>query len=90
MTKNLVTVKDGVALDEAKELLHKHRIEKLLVVDDDGKLKGLITISDIEQAEMHPTAATDEHGPPARRRGGRRRRAIARRGSRRWSPRAAT
>ena len=62
MTKNPVTVKDGVSLDEAKDLLHKHRIEKLLVIDAAGKLKGLITIRDIEQAEMHPTAATDEMG----------------------------
>jgi IMP dehydrogenase len=54
--------KDGVSLEEAKELLHKHRIEKLLVVDKEGRLKGLITIRDIEQAEMHPTAVTDEHG----------------------------
>ncbi len=64
MTKNLVTIKDGAtySLEEAKELLHKHRIEKLLVVDSAGKLKGLITIRDIEQAEMNPTAATDDGG----------------------------
>jgi IMP dehydrogenase len=62
MTKNPVTVKEGVSIDEAKALLHKHRIEKLLVVDGAGRLKGLITIRDIEQAEMHPTAATDEMG----------------------------
>jgi IMP dehydrogenase len=62
MTKNPVTVKDGVQIDEAKDLLHKHRIEKLLVVDGGGRLKGLITIRDIEQAEEHPTAATDELG----------------------------
>ena len=62
MTKNPVTVKDGVQLEEAREILHKHRIEKLLVVDGAGKLKGLITIRDIEQAEMHPTAATDDMG----------------------------
>jgi len=62
MTKNPVTVKGGVQLEEAKELLHKHRIEKLLVVDGAGRLTGLITIRDIEQAEMNPTAATDELG----------------------------
>jgi IMP dehydrogenase len=62
MTKNPVTVKDGVGIEEAKDLLHKHRIEKLLVVDGTGKLKGLITIRDIEQAEMHPTAAVDDLG----------------------------
>jgi len=62
MTKNPVTVKDGVSLEEAKDLLHKHRIEKLLVVDAGGKLKGLITIRDIEQAEANPTAAVDDLG----------------------------
>jgi IMP dehydrogenase len=62
MTKNPVTVKDGVSIDEAKEILHKHRIEKLLVIDKEGRLKGLITIRDIEQAEMHPAAATDDMG----------------------------
>jgi IMP dehydrogenase len=62
MTKNPVSVKEGVGIDEAKDLLHKHRIEKLLVVDAAGKLKGLITIRDIEQAEMDPSAATDDRG----------------------------
>jgi IMP dehydrogenase len=62
MTKNLVTVKEGVSIEEAKERLHAHRIEKLLVVDAAGKLKGLITIRDIEQAEMHPTAVVDDLG----------------------------
>jgi IMP dehydrogenase len=62
MTKNPVTVKEGVSIDEAKDLLHKHRIEKLLVIDAAGKLKGLITIRDIEQAEMHPAAAVDDLG----------------------------
>ena len=50
MTKDkLITVKPGVGLDEAKEILHQHRIEKLLVVDDDFQLKGLITVKDIEK-----------------------------------------
>ena len=62
MTRDPVTVKAGVGIDEAKELLHRHRIEKLLVVDDKGRLTGLITIKDIEQAEQHPLAATDELG----------------------------
>jgi IMP dehydrogenase len=62
MTKNPVTVKDDVGIDAAKDLLHKHRIEKLLVVDAAGKLKGLITTRDIEQAEMHPTAVVDDFG----------------------------
>src|SRR5258706_4447242 len=62
MTKNPVTVKEPIGIDEAKDLLHKHRIEKLLVVDAAGKLKGLITIRDIEQAQENPLAATDELG----------------------------
>ncbi len=62
MTRKLITVGDGVGLEAAKELLHKNRIEKLLVVADDGRLKGLITIKDIEQAEAHPLAAKDELG----------------------------
>ncbi|HRC54496.1 MAG TPA: IMP dehydrogenase [Kofleriaceae bacterium] len=62
MTKELVTVREGVEIDEAKELLHRHRIEKLLVVDAEGRLKGLVTIKDIEQAEENPSAAVDELG----------------------------
>ena len=62
MTRKLITVKDGVSLEAAKELLHKNRIEKLLVIDDAGRLKGLITIKDIEQAEAHPAAAKDDLG----------------------------
>jgi IMP dehydrogenase len=62
MTRSPVTVKETVGIDQAKELLHKHRIEKLLVVDGEGRLKGLITIKDIEQAEMHPAAAVDDRG----------------------------
>ena len=77
-------------LEEAKELLHKHRIEKLLVVDGGGQLKGLITIKDIEQARAAPDAAKDDLRPPARRRRGRRRRRIATSASRRWSRRAST
>ena len=55
MTKKLVTVAEGTTLESAKELLHKNRIEKLLVVDGGGMLKGLITIKDIEKAQQHPT-----------------------------------
>jgi IMP dehydrogenase len=62
MTKNPVTVKDGVGVDEAKDILHKHRIEKLLVIGSTGKLKGLITIRDIEQAQENPTAVVDDRG----------------------------
>ncbi len=63
MTKeNLITVKEGITLEEAKKLLHKYRIEKLLVVDDDFKLKGLITIKDIEKIRKYPNACKDEIG----------------------------
>ncbi|MEM7191780.1 MAG: IMP dehydrogenase [Pseudomonadota bacterium] len=62
MTKALVTVKDNVDMDEAKRLLHHHRIEKLLVVDDDYRCVGLITVKDIEKARAHPDACKDEQG----------------------------
>ncbi|MCB9522271.1 MAG: IMP dehydrogenase [Myxococcales bacterium] len=62
MTTKLVTVPEGVAPERCKALLHDHRIEKLLVVDGAGLLKGLITIRDIRQAEAHPSAATDPQG----------------------------
>jgi IMP dehydrogenase len=63
MTKeNLVTVREGVDRNEAKRLLHKHRIEKLLVVDGDYRCVGLITVKDIEKAERHPHASKDEQG----------------------------
>ena len=58
----LVTVPVGTTLDEAKVKLQKHRIEKLLVVDDDGHLKGLITVKDIQKAIKFPNAAKDELG----------------------------
>jgi IMP dehydrogenase len=63
MTKDkLITVKPGVDLDEAKEILHHHRIEKLLVVDDNFELKGLITVKDIEKKIQYPNACKDERG----------------------------
>jgi IMP dehydrogenase len=63
MTKdNLVTVKDGVSQAEAQRLLHQHRIEKLLVVDDDYRCIGLITVKDIVKAQLNPNAAKDESG----------------------------
>jgi IMP dehydrogenase len=63
MTKeNLVTVKPGVDLDDAKELLHHHRIEKLLVVDEEFQLKGLITVKDIEKKIQYPFACKDDRG----------------------------
>jgi IMP dehydrogenase len=61
MTRELVTVPPGVSNDRAKELLHKHRIEKLLVVEA-GKLVGLITIKDLLQADRNPDAIKDEGG----------------------------
>jgi IMP dehydrogenase len=62
MTEKLVTAPEGVSLEQSKELLHKHRIEKLIVVDAHGRMKGLITIKDIEKAQTHPTAVKDELG----------------------------
>ncbi|HOG07915.1 MAG: IMP dehydrogenase [Syntrophales bacterium] len=63
MTKeNLVTVTSSISLDESKKLLHKHRIEKLLVVDDQYRLKGLITIKDIEKIKKYPQACKDSLG----------------------------
>jgi len=63
MTKDdLVTAPVGTTLDEAKSLLHKHRIEKLLVVDEDGNLKGLITVKDIKKAQEYPNACKDDLG----------------------------
>ena len=63
MTKDrLVTVRENVATDEAKRLLHHHRIEKLLVVDEAYRCIGLITVKDIEKAQRYPHACKDEHG----------------------------
>src|SRR5579875_1158201 len=63
MTKeNLITVPVGTTLTEAEAILHQHRIEKLLVVDDHYNLKGLITVKDIQKRLKYPTAAKDDHG----------------------------
>jgi len=63
MTKDkLVTVSQNISLEDSKKLLHKHRIEKLLVVDDDFTLKGLITIKDIEKIQKYPNACKDQLG----------------------------
>ncbi len=63
MTKDrLVTVREGVGQDEAKRLLHQHRIEKLLVVDDQYRCVGLITVKDIEKAVAHPYSCKDDQG----------------------------
>ena len=65
----LVTVPVGTTLDQAKAVLQKHRIEKLLVIDDDKHLKGLITVKDIQKAIKYPTAAKDDLGRLASRGG---------------------
>ena len=64
MTKDVVTAKPGVTLDEAKEILHKHRIEKLPIVDDSGIIKGLITSKDITNNADYPNASKDKKGRP--------------------------
>jgi len=61
-SKNLVTAPVGIDLEHSKALLHEHRIEKLLVVDEQGLLKGLITIKDIEKIKKYPNSAKDEIG----------------------------
>lgn len=61
-SKNLITAPEGTTIDEAKLLLKEHKIEKLPLVDDDGVLKGLITIKDIEKARIFPNAAKDKKG----------------------------
>ncbi len=63
MTKDrLITAEAGITLEESKALLHQYRIEKLLVVDDEGNLKGLITIKDIEKIKKYPQSCKDEYG----------------------------
>ena len=61
-SKNLVTVSEGIGLEESKKLLHEHRIEKLLVVDKNGRLTGMITIKDIEKIKKYPNACKDSMG----------------------------
>ena len=62
MTTKLVTAREGVDAEEAKRLLHQHRIEKILVVDDAYRCVGLITVKDIEKAQKYPNACKDERG----------------------------
>jgi IMP dehydrogenase len=59
---DLVTVREGIGLEESKALLHEHRIEKLIVVDAEGMLAGLITLKDLQKAERYPAAAKDARG----------------------------
>jgi IMP dehydrogenase len=60
--EHLVTVSEGITLEASKKLLHKHRIEKLLVVDKNGRLTGMITIKDIEKIKKYPNACKDSLG----------------------------
>jgi IMP dehydrogenase len=62
MTKQLVTAPTGTSIEKAKEILHKHRIEKLPIVDRAGRLKGLVTLTDIEKRERFPNSCKDRHG----------------------------
>ncbi|MBI5860408.1 MAG: IMP dehydrogenase [Nitrosarchaeum sp.] len=64
MTKDVVTAKLGVSLDEAKKILHQHRIEKLPIIDESGFIKGLITSKDITNIEDYPSASKDKKGRP--------------------------
>jgi IMP dehydrogenase len=64
MTKDVVTAKPGVTLDEAKKILHEHRIEKLPIIDESGLIKGLITNKDITNIEDYPFASKDKKGRP--------------------------
>ena len=85
MTKeNLITVPVGTTLEEAEAILHKHRVEKLLVVDEDYYLKGLITVKDIQKKLKYPNAAKDEQGRLRVRRGARQPRAISWSARRNW------
>lgn len=61
-SENLITVQDNVDKEEAKRLLHQHRIEKLLVVDDEYRCTGLITVKDIEKSALNPFASKDKYG----------------------------
>ena len=61
-SENLVTVSEGISLEDSKQMLHKHRIEKLLVVDAGGRLTGMITIKDIEKIRKYPNACKDSMG----------------------------
>ena len=62
MTRKVITVREGVKPDDARRLLHQNRIEKLVVVDDDGRCVGLLTVKDMEKATLHPNACKDPEG----------------------------
>ena len=85
MTKdNLITVAVGTTLEQAEAILHQHRVEKLLVVDENYRLKGLITVKDIQKKLKYPNSAKDEPGPPAGGRGHRRHRRFPGARRRNW------
>ncbi|MCB1917320.1 MAG: IMP dehydrogenase [Rhodocyclaceae bacterium] len=60
--ERLVTVREGASLDEAKALMHKHRLERVLVIGDNFELRGLVTVKDMQKSHEHPLAAKDDHG----------------------------
>jgi len=60
--ERLISVKEGASLDEAKALMHRHRLERVLVLNNDGELCGLVTVKDMMKSTEHPFAAKDEHG----------------------------
>ena len=62
MSKNVITVKGKIDKAQARQMLHQHRIEKLVVVDDQGRCTGLITVKDIEKLSRYPNAARDAQG----------------------------
>lgn len=70
----LITVREGASIDEARELMHRYRLERVLVVNDRWELKGLITVKDIIKTRREPIRQQRRSGPAACRRGGRRRR----------------
>jgi len=76
MTKKVVTVTEGVSQDEARRLLHQHRLEKLVVVDEDGRCVGLLTVKDIEKATQHPCQQGQRRASARRRRLDRRRQGL--------------
>ena len=84
MTTKVITARPGIDLEHAKEILQAHRIEKLPLVDEQNRLRGLITVKDMDKAMRHPHASKDADGPAARRRRGRRRSRA--RGARRGAP----
>ena len=79
-SRNLVTAPVGTRIEEAEEILHRHKVEKLPVVDADGRLRGLITVKDIQKRIDYPRGDEGRPGPAPRRRGGRRRLRCARAG----------